>query len=657
MPRCYECSKVVLPERYLGDDDDLRTWSSGSELIRSADSGCDLCSFIRKDLEKVSTANNRHINGQLPIVLGDFNAEITLHGMGNDSLRINIGYRGMFDHVIPLRRASSLISMANKGFPTHCDLILRACELLKACIFSDNDEHDHCKPCKMDPLTKAISLPRRLLDLSHDDVVLTLTTEAWITENRATVDELSHYCTLSYRWGKGPPSCMLRRQFTEERIISIGSMPRTFQEAIMVARGLGIRFLWIDALCIIQPSAHGDYTDWNLEGPRMWLVYQNSICTIAATCSNEPSDGFLRKVGTDYNPPCGIPKEGLTDKMQDPLLAYSGMSTIYSSAVASTLNRRGWVAQERLLSRRILHFSEDGVFWECQVVDTSDQPRYYEYEPGSCEVGQNVGSHHASLMTLENWLAFIELYSMSGFTLETDRLIALSSIAKCVPIERFGHEYYAGIWGSHLLKCLSWRSKNPCSVTTRETCLTIAPSWSWASVAGGIENTTRDLLGPPKSLAKIINVRTVLAETSNRYGNLAKGALKLHAPLCSISLPTEGPWFRELNEPCFSDLTEGYAKLAWDEFQDPFTEMKVYTVVLMGLYDELWESIFYDALVVDELPSIDEDGGDSCAVYRRIGHLSYWLYYDNADKPKQSDLRLIYDTLFPNATMQTIVIE
>jgi len=57
MPRCYECSKVALPAPFQFDSKDLRTWSSGPELIRSAESGCDLCAFIRKDIEKVSAAN------------------------------------------------------------------------------------------------------------------------------------------------------------------------------------------------------------------------------------------------------------------------------------------------------------------------------------------------------------------------------------------------------------------------------------------------------------------------------------------------------------------------------------------------------------------------------------------------------------------------
>ena len=74
MPRCTECSRVVFGKprhqlefsnQYVED----RVWSSGQELIDLAESGCDLCYFIRKHLEKVSEANQRRLDGKAKIVL------------------------------------------------------------------------------------------------------------------------------------------------------------------------------------------------------------------------------------------------------------------------------------------------------------------------------------------------------------------------------------------------------------------------------------------------------------------------------------------------------------------------------------------------------------------------------------------------------------
>lgn len=656
MPRCYECSKVVF-SRYGYDSNLSRTWSSGPELIRSADSGCDLCSFIRKDLEKVSAANVRRINDQAPIVLRECNGPITISG------RIFIDLKIPEFHYLDILYIKD-VEWAEETWALDPprDPILRACELLEACVLGGEDKHHLCKPCEVDAAVQATSLPRRLLDLSHGDIILTLDTQEWISGNRATIEELSRYCTLSYRWGQGPPACMLRTQLTKDRITVLVSMPQTFQDAIMVARGLGIRFLWIDALCIVQPSAHGDYTDWNAEGPRMWLVYENAICTISATCSNNPNEGFLEKVGTDYNPPCGMSAEGIVNEIEEHMLLHSNLPTIYNSVVASSLNRRGWVAQERLLSRRILHFTEEGVFWECQATDTTEDLSDDELAVEESAIGQNIGSHHASLMIFGDWLAFIELYSLSEFTLQTDRLTALSSIARCVATERFGHRYYAGIWESHLSRCLSWRSSAPCSARTREKCLTIAPSWSWASVPGGIEYRTRRFGAHSEALAEIIDVQAVLAEASNQYGNLTKASLRLRAPIFCLSLPTTGEFYAEFDDPCFSTFDATSAKLAWDEVQDPHIAVKVYTIVLVGIIDDYPESIVYDAIVVSRLLSTDgEDGGGSRGVYRRIGHLYYWLDVGGGGAPDDPDrhpeLRLLYDRLFPDAALQTIVIE
>jgi len=659
MPRCHECSEVVSSERNAHDFDCLRIWPSGMELIRSAESGCDLCSFVRKEIEKVSTANLARIRDKPQIVLRNDNEGIVL-----DKDRIHFHNPEFSSHFLRVASRSSCHHIDTPALVPPYDPVLRAHELLKACMLGEKDEHNLCKPSEMDPSGMAASLPRRLLDLSHGDVILTLDTQEWIARNRATANELATYCTLSYRWGQEAPACMLRTQPIADRIMFLVSLPQTFQDAITVARGLGIRFLWIDALCIIQPSAHGDDTNWKREGPRMWLVYQNAICTISATCSEQPNDGFLHKVGIDYNPPCSISGK-ITSGMREPLVIPTDISPWYASVVLSNLNRRGWVAQERLLSRRILHFSEEGVFWECQGSESDDPDNdsdTNEEISRELEIGDDFDQHHASFMVLGRWLAFIELYSLSEFTLQTDRLIALSSIARCVPTRRFGQAYYAGIWGSHLSRCLSWKSRTPCSVKTREECLTVAPSWSWASVAGGIEYCTRDFGAHSEALAEMIDVQTVLAEASNQYGNLTKASLKLRAPTFSLSLPTNKRYDPDFDDPIFSSFLNLTAELAWDEVQDPHIAMKVYTVVLVGIVDGWPESIMYDAIVVSRLPStVGEDGGASCEVYRRIGHLYYWLGRSRGATPdhpdKQSELRLLRNKLFPNAASQTIVVE
>ena len=71
------------------------------------------------------------------------------------------------------------------------------------------------------------------------------------------------------------------------RGIRIETLPKSFRDAIMICRALGIRFLWIDSLCIIQQDAE----DWERECSRMRDVYRNSYLTISIARSRGSSDG------------------------------------------------------------------------------------------------------------------------------------------------------------------------------------------------------------------------------------------------------------------------------------------------------------------------------------------------------------------------------
>ena len=419
----------------------------------------------------------------------------------------------------------------------------------------------------------------------------------------------------------------------------------------------------------------------------MWLVYQNAICTIAATCSDDPDNGFLWKVGFDYNAPCSIPKE---TKDGTCLFFCSQSSTFHNSVVASSLNRRGWVAQERLLSRRILHFTEEGVLWECQGNDAGGNSplcnNSFPYNNSSPynnsflynettmyrPLGNEMGSQHASHLTSKRWLSFIEFYSVLQFTQPTDRLIALSSIAKSVPVEHFGDTYFAGIWKKQLLKCLTWHSEDPCPVISRASCLAIAPSWSWASVHGRIKYGTstsidpkqiwKELEEPSEIWVELEDVLVSPTQASNPYVNLEEGSPKLLARLRSMTLSTSHRRsypFKDANVSCVESV--GWF-LHWDELQNQSVKRKTYTVVPFCMWTADDYSVsYYITLVVTSLPLTS--GGNtrsSCGLYRRIGCIE-GSCSSTYDEPygvwRKPDPHALFEAAFPNATLQTIVIK
>jgi hypothetical protein len=234
-------------------------------------------------------------------------------------------------------------------------------------------------------------------------------------------------------------------------------------------------------------------------------------------------------------------------------------------------------------------------------------------------------------------------------------LIALSSVANCAPVDEFGNTYFAGIWGAQLVKCLSWRSVRSCSTISRASCLAIAPSWSWASVPGRIEYAGFGSVLEEKMLS--------LAEPSNSYGNFEGRTLELLARLCSISLPTDdqpgpSPELWDIYNPSIN-----WGMPYWDETQDHSVANKIYTVVPLSVsFFDRYSKYRYIALIVTLLPSAGDDGpSGSCKVYRRIGYVEWECYWRNVrdlgDKVyERPDVDLFFETHFPNAVEQTIVL-
>ena len=90
--------------------------------------------------------------------------------------------------------------------------------------------------------------------------------------------EFCKYATLSHRWGSGRFLCLTGSNLGSLRTgMLLSVLSPTFQHAVAVTKQLGIRYLWIDSLCIVQDSKE----DWRSESARMSSVYNHSTLTIA----------------------------------------------------------------------------------------------------------------------------------------------------------------------------------------------------------------------------------------------------------------------------------------------------------------------------------------------------------------------------------------
>lgn len=145
---------------------------------------------------------------------------------------------------------------------------------------SSSHTHTSC------PRPVETKLPTRILDVGPPDG-----SSEQPVQLRVTDGERGTYIALTHCWGHTLPLTTTKKTF-EERLISIPlpTLPQTFQDAVVIARRMGVRYLWIDSLCIIQDSP----VDWETESARMGDYFSNCLFAIAATDASDSTQGCFR---------------------------------------------------------------------------------------------------------------------------------------------------------------------------------------------------------------------------------------------------------------------------------------------------------------------------------------------------------------------------
>tara|TARA_R110002003_G_scaffold572_10_gene20540 strand:- start:2268 stop:2927 length:660 start_codon:yes stop_codon:yes gene_type:complete len=172
------------------------------------------------------------------------------------------------------------------------------------------------------------------------------------------------YLALSHCWGELSDEEKENKTYctTQDNIdrrrggFSLSELPMTFQDAVKVTRELGVLYLWIDSLCIIQSGDNGK--DWRSESGRMESVFSQAYCTIAATAAINSNSGFLeRDISTEF--------VYVQDASGKQFYISTDIDDFDKDVGEAKLNTRAWVMQEGVLARRTIHFSANQTYWEC----------------------------------------------------------------------------------------------------------------------------------------------------------------------------------------------------------------------------------------------------------------------------------------------------
>lgn len=434
--------------------------------------------------------------------------------------------------------------------------------------------------------------PKRLIDITDTAVPRLLEPHLELPRH------LCRYATLSHCWGSNPDFITLTTenfaQFCQG--ITIDNLPKSFRDAITVCSHLNIRYIWIDSLCILQDS----HPDWLLHAAEMSTVYQNCYLNLSLDAAENPRQGAFMRRNTDVLQECcafsTIPRNlgqsdmGRADSSgsDSDSAGNSGDSsdTIHSdresdksspseagssrgdSLKASEemlrclvfapqldywmaimrelpLSRRGWVVQERLLSPRVLHFTDDRIRWECEnerslqeglphglpeTGDSFDQYARHEFDCFPERFPERSKWDHFT-----HWEGITRVYSQCLLTYpEKDKLVALAAVAQRFAAV-FSEDYYAGHFRENMPFDLAWyvirRRSGQYSSIRRH------PTWSWTSVDAEVSapSIQCDLKQP---LAIVEGVSVVLEDPSYRFGPVNAGQLILRCLVVKCELET-----------------------------------------------------------------------------------------------------------------------
>lgn len=215
--------------------------------------------------------------------------------------------------------------------------------------------------------------------------------------------------------------------------IKIDLLPQTFRDAIQLTSEIGINYLWIDSLCIVQD----DDDDWEKKTNDMENVYQHAFLVIAADGASHSNGGcFVRR--NVYPSGINLPFYGASGQISSSFWLSRQMEKDLEEFPGNgPLHQRGWALQEAFLARRSIHFMPGGMSWGCQGMSLDE--RNWMSQDVCCV----------------DWDRLLRDYSRRKLTYKKDRLVAIKGLAGVME-KRKAVGYHMGILDVDIEKQLLW---------------------------------------------------------------------------------------------------------------------------------------------------------------------------------------------------------
>lgn len=303
----------------------------------------------------------------------------------------------------------------------------------------------------------------------------------------ASIPDGARYVTLSYTWGRVKQFVLTKKN--ESSLWYDGSLqcewnhvPKTIQDSIKLVREIGERYLWVDAICIIQD----DPQDQQEQIAEMGDIYGNSILTICICCGEDASYGIP-----------GI-ESGTRKTFQ--VIELVGKLAIGNDILDSSdttnikWNTRAWTMQEKVLSQRKLQIYDNCVNWWCWHTNTSEDEycQHTLWETGASHRPMYFykTTHDLVVSKIENnsnmdiYAFMVSDYTERHLTYPADAERAVSGAFNAIK-STFGGNFEAGLPDTELAAALLWvplgSSRRRIDPKTQRP---MFPSWSWLGWEG-----------------------------------------------------------------------------------------------------------------------------------------------------------------------------
>jgi hypothetical protein len=409
--------------------------------------------------------------------------------------------------------------------------------------------------------------PTRVLDLDCPEGIRLRNAGDFLVE-KASMPLDSRYCALSHCWGTGSLRPLTTTNDTLEsrmKKIEHSHLSKTFQDAVHLTRALGIRYLWIDSLCIVQDNLE----DWSKESSKMSSVYEQAFLVISATAAAHGGIGcYINRIKEDFGTLCFthkpengssidiyVRKTGLRDSGQGSSNLHFEPSALYNAQQSPLypLLSRSWCLQERFLATRTIHFAGSDLVFECIEQTYSERKKFNTYAM-KLSIRHKWGVSRKKIELYDIWHKTLKLYMDLDISMPSDRLPAMSGLAKRMQSRGTG-EYVAGIFVENGFAELFWKASSPKSRALEWR----APSWSWACLGDRpslyhlqqSDNSDEAILDsaklrlrphylgrhePDPFTAKLLRWGQELA-SADSCGMVKSAFLVISAPVVSVSVP------------------------------------------------------------------------------------------------------------------------